>query len=698
MKIAAARRMAWGLLAVGVVLAGAGLVLSALNGERGGLLSATLFTLTFLGFGLTGSLVASRRPDNSIGWLLLGTALGLVIAGLSTQYATYAVQTNPGALPGGVWAAWVTSWAYGAVIGPMVTFLFLLFPDGHVPSRRWRPVAWAAGVDLVIIAAAGMVNPNADSGLPVNNPIGIEAAGNAVDALIGVAFLILLVLALLSVASLIVRFRRSRGDERQQIKLFAFAAGLLAAWLTLTSIGEVAQISWLVDSPLITVLSTVALLALPVAVGAAILKYRLYELDLVIRKTVVFGLLALFVTLVYAAVVGGISALLNITNNTTLSFVAAAALAVLFQPARERARRIADRLVYGKRATPYEVLAEFSGRVGEAYSTDDVLPRMAQLLAEGTGATSATVWLRVGGEVRPTASWPEGRREDPLGLEGDALPTFENQDAIEVQHQGELLGALTVTVPPADPMNPAKEKLVRDLAGQAGLVLRNVRLIEELRSSRQRLVAAQDQERRRLERDLHDGAQQQLVALAVKQRLAEGLVRRDPDKAAQMLADLQADTAEALENLRDLARGIYPPLLADKGLPAALQGHARKVHLPVTVEADGLGRYPQEVEAAVYFCCLEALQNVAKYAGASKAKVRLIDDDGWLTFVVDDDGVGFDPAGTPLGTGLQGMGDRLDALGGSLDVSSRPAEGTTLTGRIPARMLEQGGADTDGRG
>jgi signal transduction histidine kinase len=682
-KIAATRRMAWGLLAFGVVLACAGLVLSALNGVRGGLLSPTLFTLTFLGFGLTGSLVASRRPDNSIGWLLLGTALGLVTLGLSTQYATYAVQTDPGALPGGVWAAWVISWAWGAVIGPMVTFLFLLFPDGHVPSRRWRPVAWVAGVDLAIIAVAGMVNPNADSGLPVGNPIGIEAAGKAVDALIGVAFLILLILALLSVASLIVRFRRSGGDERQQIKLLAFAAGILAAWLTLTSIGEFARISWLADSALITVLSVVAFLALPVAVGAAILKYRLYELDLVIRKTVVFGLLALFMTLVYAAVVGGIGALVGRTSNTLLSFVAAAALAVLFQPARERARRIADRLVYGKRATPYEVLAEFSGRVGEAYSTDDVLPRMAQLLAEGTGATSATVWLRVGGEVRPTASWPEGRHEDPLALEGDTLPMFENQDAVEVRHQGELLGALTVTMPPADPMNPAKEKLVRDLAGQAGLVLRNVRLIEELRASRQRLVAAQDQERRRLERDLHDGAQQQLVALAVKQRLAEGLVRRDPDKAAQMLADLQAETAEALENLRDLARGIYPPLLADRGLGAALEAQARKAAVPVSVETDGIGRYPQDVEAALYFCCLEALQNVSKYANATHATVRL-SDEGGLSFEVSDDGSGFDPDSTGYGTGLQGMADRLDAIGGTLQVRSTPGEGTVVIGRVPA--------------
>jgi signal transduction histidine kinase len=493
--------------------------------------------------------------------------------------------------------------------------------------------------------------------------------------------------ALLSVASLIVRFRRSRGDERQQIKLFAFAAGLLAGWLTLTSIGEAAGISWLVDSPLITVLSIVAFLALPAAVGAAILKYRLYELDLVIRKTVVFGLLALFMTLVYAAVVGGIGALVGSTSNTTLSFVAAAALAVLFQPARERARRIADRLVYGRRATPYEVLAEFSGRVGEAYSTDDVLPRMAQLLAEGTGATSATVWLRVGGEIRPAASWPEGLHEDPLALEGDALPTFENQDAVDVRHQGELLGALTVTMPPADPMNPAKEKLVRDLAGQGGLVLRNVRLIEELRASRQRLVAAQDEERRRLERNLHDGAQQQLVALSVKLRLAESLAERDPPETKAMLSALQAETGDALENLRDLARGIYPPLLADQGLPAALEAQARKAPVPVEVRSDGFGRLPKEVEAAVYFCCLEALQNVAKYAHATHAEVRLSASGDELAFEVTDDGDGFDTGTMPPGSGLQGMADRLEALGGILEVRSEPGAGTTVTGRIAARPL-----------
>ena len=214
-------------------------------------------------------------------------------------------------------------------------------------------------------------------------------------------------------------------------------------------------------------------------------------------------------------------------------------------------------------------------------------------------------------------------------------------------------------------------------------MLFNVRLIEELRASRQRLVKAQDEERRRLERNIHDGAQQQLVALAVKLRLLEQLVEKDPQKTKALAAQLQAESTDALENLRDLARGIYPPLLADKGLAAALGSQVSKSSTPVVVESDGIGRYPQEIEAAVYFCCLEALQNVSKYAEASTAAVRLSDGAGTLSFEVSDDGRGFDPSKTGYGTGLQGMADRLDALGGSLVVRSTPDQGTTIVGRVP---------------
>jgi len=261
---------------------------------------------------------------------------------------------------------------------------------------------------------------------------------------------------------------------------------------------------------------------------------------------------------------------------------------------------------------------------------------------------------------------------------------------VPVRHQGELLGALSVHKGPGDPVTLAEDKLLADVAAQAGLVLHNVRLIEELRASRQRLVAAQDEERRKIERNIHDGAQQQLVALAVKQRLVAGLIDRDQEKAKALIEDVQRETAEALADLRDLARGIYPPLLADKGLPAALEAQARKSIVSTVVEFDGGARYAQEIESAVYFCCLEALQNVAKYANAPSAWIRLAEGDDVLTFEVSDDGVGFDPGARGYGTGLQGMADRLAALGGEREVRSAPGGGTTVMGRLPVRVQEPG--------
>jgi signal transduction histidine kinase len=360
---------------------------------------------------------------------------------------------------------------------------------------------------------------------------------------------------------------------------------------------------------------------------------------------------------------------------------------VAFQPVRVRARHLANRLVYGRRATPYEVLSELSDRMTEAYATEDLPSNVARILAEGTGATRAVVWLDVGAELRPAASWPGGTEDLlPIPVSGNELPPAPAEAFFPVRHQGELLGALSVEKPPNEPLTPAEEKLISDLASQAGLVLRNVRLIEELRASRQRLVRAQDDERRRLERNIHDGAQQQLVALSVKLTLVRAMARKDAERADSMLEELQAETQDAMENLRDLARGIYPPLLADQGLVAALEAQARKAAIPVRIEADGISRYPQDAEAAVYFCVLEALQNVAKYAEASRATIRLEANDGMLTFSVRDDGGGFDPNKTSPGSGLTNMADRLDARGGAIAISSRPGQGTTVTGRVPAHV------------
>jgi signal transduction histidine kinase len=242
-------------------------------------------------------------------------------------------------------------------------------------------------------------------------------------------------------------------------------------------------------------------------------------------------------------------------------------------------------------------------------------------------------------------------------------------------------------MPRAEPLRPAGAQLVAEVAAQAGLVLSNTALIEDLRASRQRLVSAQDEERRRLERNIHDGAQQDLVALAIKARL--GTTAEDLAQARQICGELQTDASGALDNLRELARGIYPPLLADLGLVAALNAQANKSAVPVTVDADGIGRFGQDTEAAVYFCCLEALQNIAKYAHATAARICLQAQDGTLRFTVSDDGAGYDARRTPLGSGQRNMADRLAALGGRLKVTAIPGQGTTITGHLPA--LSTGG-------
>jgi signal transduction histidine kinase len=208
--------------------------------------------------------------------------------------------------------------------------------------------------------------------------------------------------------------------------------------------------------------------------------------------------------------------------------------------------------------------------------------------------------------------------------------------------------------------------------------------IDELLASRRRLVEAQDAERRRIERNLHDGAQQQLIALAIQLGLlAESA--DDPDLIRQAIPDLKAQLSTALDDLRALARGIYPPLLAEQGLVMALRTQAARSPVPVVVETDQVGRYPQEAESTVYFCTLEALQNVAKHARASAVTVRLSGSGEVLEFSVSDDGAGFPTAPARDGSGLQGMSDRLAAHGGTLAVRSQPGQGTTITGRLPAR-------------
>jgi hypothetical protein len=365
-----------------------------------------------ISIGSVGALVASRQPRNLTGWLFLFIAVVAGLQGLSDQYARYALVTHPGA-PGGIWALWLDSWVIALVFpaGALV-LLLLVFPDGHLPSPRWRPLAVLAVIlTLVLAIPAGALSPGPLSTgtnfATAINPIGVPSNSSlgAIFGTLGVLWLPALLVVAAAAFAPFVRMRRSRGDERQQLKWIAYAVIVSAAGAVLFSVAEVLPgFPQLLDLALALGFGC----ALPVAAGIAIFKHRLYDIDLVISRTLAYGSLAVFITAVYVGIAVGIGALIGGGGkpNLALSIVATAIVAIGFQPVRERVQRVANRLVYGTRATPYEVLSQFSERVAESYAVDDVVPRMARVLAEGTGAQRADVWLRNGSVWREAAVWP----------------------------------------------------------------------------------------------------------------------------------------------------------------------------------------------------------------------------------------------------------------------------------------------------
>ena len=430
--------------------------------------------------------------------------------------------------------------------------------------------------------------------------------------------------------------------------------------------------------------------ALIVALIVSITKYRLYEIDMVISKTFTLAVLAVIIATVYVGIVVGLGWLLGSGENTQfgLQIAATAAVAIAFQPVRRRAQQWANRAVYGQRATPYEVLARFSHRAVET-SDDEVLARIPKLIVDGTGAVEATLWVRSDTGFRAAASWPEGA----VPTELSSPDTFEDPKAdhsAPVFHDGELLGGISLVKARGEAIAPAETELVENLASGMGLALRNDRLtsqlrgqVAELKASRDRILAAVDEARRALEQDLDSGPQQQLVALKVmlgptrKQAAQAGA-----NKSAEVLAQLESDAGEAIRAVREFSGGVYPPLLEAEGLVVAITQQTQKSALPIAVESGGLGRYSREVEAAVYFTILEALQNIAKYADASTVLVLLSQEDGELRFEVTDDGGGFDPSKVTAGSGLGNMADRLDAIGGTWSLESAAGSGTTVSGVV----------------
>jgi signal transduction histidine kinase len=692
-----------GLVLAGLVLTGlewSSLALTDAVGVIGSLAGVTAYAVL-------GALIVRRAGGNLVGWFMLAQGTANAVMTTGSAYAIYGVKAHPGALPA-AGAVGALSEAVFVLVAMGLAAIFLVFPTGRLPSPRWRPAA-VVSVVLTGLSLASFVISTRQVALPAiggislsyPNPLAVRSlrpvAGLGTVNELALVFPLVLGAA---VVSLVRRYRRGDQRLRQQLKWLALA---LAAMLLAQAVGGLAigfgQAGTLWESVPFDATPFLVYLAIPGAIAIAILRRRLFDIDVIISRALLVTLLSAGVTAVYTGIVLGLGTFVGHRRNPLLTIAAAVVIALVFQPLRQRASLLANRLVYGQRATPYQVLSDFAADMAGQLDLGEALDRMVSLLAGASGATRVEAWIRVGGELRPGAIWPGGLMPSAAArldgaFEGAAgLPVLGSGDpgtrVVPVRHGEDLLGAISLTKPREEALTSAEDSLLQHLASQAGLVMRNAQLtaelratIDELRASRRRLVEAQDAERRKIERNLHDGAQQQLIALSIHLGLLAEAAD-EPDLVRQAISELKAQLSAALDDLRALARGIYPPLLADQGLVVALRAQVNRSPVPVVLEADQVGRYSPDAESTVYFCALEALQNVAKHARATRAVIRLSGNGEGLEFSISDDGAGLPAGGLRTGSGLQGMTDRLAAHGGTLDVRSQPGQGTTIAGRLP---------------
>ncbi len=622
-------------------------------------------------FTAVGIFVLRRRPDNGEARLFVATGAASAVLFFCRQYGLY----DGGPLPGVRWVTWLGVWPLPLVL-VLVAVTIMSFPDGRLPSPQWRLAVSAMTVVGAVLAVMAALWPleYADNQLPVAHPLQVEGAESAQRVWSVVGPVAYLSFQLVWAACVVTRLRRASGDEARQLRWFMYAV----------AVGAVVMVGGLVvfGSPAPGVLSAPVV---AVAAGIAILKYRLYDIDVVINKTLVFGGMAVLATAVYVAVVVGAGGVLGVaaSPNVALSLVATAVIAVAFDPARRRMQRWVDRLVYGDRPTPYEALARLSSELTHAGDRANLFSSLASAIADGVGASE--VMLRVGSAdaLVPAASWPP----PVVGVNGSAvtlasLGRHGGEHVRPVVHRGVLRGAVTVTRPRHDPLRPSEDRLLRDLAAQAGVVIELQHQAAELRAAAKRIVVAQDDARRRIERDLHDGAQQRLVTTALSlQEIEQRAQAKGAVDVATGIADVRRELAEALSELREMARGIHPAVLTEDGLDAAVSFLAERSAVPVRIDLDIGRRLDPNVEASAFFVASEALTNAAKHAHARVVTICGGMEGGRLTLDIEDDGCG--GADDNWGSGLQGLTDRITTVDGSLTVTSPLGGGTWLHVEIP---------------
>jgi signal transduction histidine kinase len=643
-----------------------------------------IWALPFMSFPAVGIIILARRPGNRVGWVLFGIGIAIGV-GLAATEIGRLLSVSRGADGTLVFLAGDGGIKTGLAL---VAILLLVFPDGRLPGPGWRWFLWLLlGAAALTVAASFLATGRPDQGHLPASPLEWPVGGPIVTFTEGRPGLAIYSLLLLCCAAApFMRYRSSGELVRSQLKWVAWASGVFAfAEVVTNGVALVPALPGWVRAALL-VPPAVAGVAVAASIGIAVLRHRLYDIDAVISRTLAYAALAALIVAAYVAVVVGAGALVGSRSgsNALLPILATALVAMAFQPMRMRLERLADRIVYGTRATPYELLSRFAQRAAAEYPDERALERLAQALGDGLGANVVTVVLagHAGGPRQVAAVWPPRSTPSP----GWVLASAPVVDA------GDVIGELQVWR--ATPLSQTEQRLLDDLAAQASLLIRNVRVtaelrlrLDELRASRQRLVAAQDDERRRIERNLHDGAQQQLIAIAGRLGLAEG--RPLDPQTARLFAELKVEVASALDDLRGIGRGLYPPLLASQGLRPALAALARRAPLPVSLDVSA-ERFDRTLEGAVYFCVSEALQNACRHSGATSVDIGVVSSGDRVSFSVRDNGSGIGkrdvaaPGASPRG-GLQNMADRMAAVGGALNVASSDS-GTEVSGWCPGHI------------
>jgi signal transduction histidine kinase len=603
----------------------------------------------------TGALILGRHPRNVIGWLLLAVGVENALAADLAQ--GWGLRAAAEGWPGGPVAEAIAtaSWLPQA---PAFVLIMLLFPTDRLPGRRWSLLVWAAAAGAGLGTVGWVLSPGAGSEYVAGtNPYAVS--GLPTGAMFAFGFTLTVAAMIAAFLATALRFRRSTGVERQQLKWFALSTGALMVVL------PAAGVLWNV-TPVWPVLVAVALTAWPVTIGIAVLRYRLYDVDLVISRTFAYATLTAVLGVVYA----GATILLGAFAGRDSVWVTAAATLLAAAAFRLLHRRVQERVDRRFRPARHDALL-LVGAFVEELRNDRAEPEQV------VGALRSAVG-DPGLELRFVLQ-PD---EPPVDERGHAiLEPDDGREHFAVRRGGITLGQIVWT-----PATDEDRVLLPTVVGAAALAIEMARLRVELRrrldevdESRSRIAAVADQERRRIERDLHDGAQQRLVSIGLALRHAQHQLGADPDAARRTLDGAVVEITAAIEELRELAHGLRPTLL-QAGLGPALRELASRSPVPVEVSSTA-DRYPPEVEAAAYFVACEGLTNAVKHARAEHVLLRVARQDGVLVVSVADDGVG--GAAMSCGSGLTGLSDRVAARGGRFQIESTSGSGTTLRAELP---------------